>query len=308
MVAIILICSFSTNAVAADLLTPEDLGQIIRERIIKGTRELAKNSRTYKSTLKETKIPILMFHHIGEDTGNTGIVSEKKFYDSMNYLKDNNYNTVSFKDLHNYVIKGRELPKNPIMITIDDGYISNYEKMFPILKANKQRATIFVIGSSIGKNTYKDTDHPIIPHFTMEQMLEMAESGFIDIGSHSYDMHQSKDLEDPSARIQLNALKSEGESEEEYIKFFEDDFEKFSSIYSELDKGQVEIFAYPLGKKDKATESILANLGIKATFTTENGINTLVKGQRESLFSLKRNNINEDTDLEKLLNDLALDK
>ncbi len=52
------------------------------------------------------------------------------------------------------------------------------------------KATIFAIGVSIGKDTYKDTDHAMTPHFGAAEMQEMVDSGLISIQSHTYDMHQ----------------------------------------------------------------------------------------------------------------------
>ncbi len=291
-----------------EVYIPENFGSFVKQGDIRTTKDFTGKDEIYKSEQFESDIPILMFHHISDEVTNTSIISQSKFYDTMKYLKDNNYNTVNYKDLSDYVTKGEQLPNNPIMITFDDGYLSNYEIGFPILKEMGQKASIFVIASSVGKDTYKLTNNPIIPHFTMDQMLEMVESGLIDIGSHSYDMHQSKDLEEISDRVRINALKLEEESEEEYIQFFKDDINKFNLLYSKLGLGNVEIYAYPLGKKDVNTEVLLSEMGIKSTFTIEKGNNRIIKGLPQSLFSLKRNNVSEDTDIEELLQDLMGDK
>ena len=59
----------------------------------------------------------------------------------------------------------------------------------------------FAIGVSIGKNTYKDTDHAMTPHFGAAEMQEMVDSGLISIQSHTYDMHQWPPFEDGNDRV-----------------------------------------------------------------------------------------------------------
>lgn len=44
-----------------------------------------------------------------------------------------------------------ELPSKPILITFDDGYYSNYEYIYPILKKYNAKASIFVVTDRIGK-------------------------------------------------------------------------------------------------------------------------------------------------------------
>lgn len=91
--------------------------------------------------------------------------------------------------------KGEALPEKPVVITFDDGYQSNYEYAYPILKKYGMKATIFVIGSSVGKDEYKDTGLPMLPHFGVSEAREMENSGLISIQSHTYDLHQNGECE-----------------------------------------------------------------------------------------------------------------
>ena len=76
------------------------------------------------------------------------------------------------------------------------------------------KATIFAIGVSIGKDTYKDTDHAMTPHFGAAEMQEMVDSGLISIQSHTYDMHQWPPFEDGNDRVRETLAQLPGESDE----------------------------------------------------------------------------------------------
>ena len=76
------------------------------------------------------------------------------------------------------------------------------------------KATIFVIGCSVGHDRYyKDTQYELTPHFGQAEISEMLESGLISIESHTYDMHQWAPFETGEKPIRPNILPLDGESE-----------------------------------------------------------------------------------------------
>lgn len=98
-----------------------------------------------------TLIPILMYHAIG-DGPNDLFLSTNHFEDQIYYLAINNYNFMTFEDLHNGLI-----PQKPIIITFDDGYENLYYNAYPILKKYTAKSTIFLISDVIGSNGYLKT-------------------------------------------------------------------------------------------------------------------------------------------------------
>lgn len=245
------------------------------------------------------KVPILMYHHLAEKSNGSSVISIEKFESQIKALSQAGYTGVSLKQLVDYVEKGIELPEKPIVITFDDGYASNYEIAYPILKKYNMKATIFVIGSTVGKDTYKDTGHKIIPHFSYEEAKEMVDSGLIEIQSHTYDMHQHPDYEKGEARNGVVQL--DGESEESFVKAIRTDFLKSKK---EIEKGtgqEVFALAYPLGKYSNLSEVVLKEMGVKTTLSVESGANTLIKGLPQSLQAMKRFSISEEISPEKLI-------
>lgn len=231
------------------------------------------------------EVPILMYHHISDEVTSSAVISPERFEEHMAALKDSGYNTIRLTDLTAYVENGDELPDNPILITFDDGYSSNYELAFPVLKKYNMSAVINVIGVTAGAQTYKDTGVAINPHFTYEQAQEMIESGIIDIQSHSYDMHNNEELD---RDYRQGVYRKKNESEAEYIEVFRNDFMKSKNEIESNTDSTVIAYAYPNGFYTTLSEVLLSEMGVKITMTVEEGMNTVIKGLPQSLRAMKR--------------------
>lgn len=245
----------------------------------------------------EIEVPILMYHHITPEAANVEnsmTITPERFEEHVSVMIEEGYTPVFLEELIAYVEYGTKLPQKPICITFDDGYLSNYEYAFPILKKYNAKANIAIIGTSIGATKYKDTEFEIIPHFDVEQAREMEASGIVSIISHTYDMHQATAFESGD-KIRTNAIKLENETEEEYEKALCQDYEKISQILKdELEKENL-ILAYPYGRNSEQSNRILKELGVKMTLATTVGINKIEKGNRDCLYNLHRYTMHENS-------------
>ncbi len=277
---------------------PEDFGHYVDR---KGVEDFLASFRQYEVVRNEAnytkKLPVLMLHHIGE--GDYAI-SEDKLKAYLTAIRGAGYHTVGLQDLYNYVYKGVDLGDNPILITFDDGYLSNYDKAFPLLKEMNMKAVIYCVGSTFGSSTYKDTGEPIIPHFGEKEAREMQDSGLIDIQSHSFDMHQSEELETKKP-VRIDMGQFPHETEEEYMKAFGDDFKKEDLLIRAVTGQPIRAVAYPRGTYSDMTQGLLGLYGVRATFTSDTGVNTLIKGLPQSLYGLKRIEVGANLTPEELL-------
>ena len=136
---------------------------------------------------EEVIVPILMYHNIVEEyppeTAGANITPEL-FEEHMETLLNYGYNPVSLSDYYSFVLGNKTLPENPIVITFDDGYLSNYEIAFPILKEHNIPAAIFIVTSTVGLTP--ESGLVSYPHFTWEQARIMQDSGLIEINSHTH--------------------------------------------------------------------------------------------------------------------------
>ena len=231
-------------------------------------------------------VPIIMYHNVTEDGEGDMNITPGQLESHLKRLADEGYTTVTFDDLYNYVHFGMDLPEKPVVITFDDGYLSNYEYAYPLLEKYGMKATIFVIGSSVGKDTYKDTANPIVPHFDEVQMAEMVASGIIDIGSHTYDMHQAADYETGAARTTMAQL--EGESENEYLAAIRADVRKSVSQLGEMTGEDVRIISFPQGYYNDNILAVMREEGMIVSVSTDWGVATVVKGLEQSLYAMRR--------------------
>ena len=125
------------------------------------------------------KIAVLNYHFFfdkagGEECNETICLDTAKFREHLQYLKDNNYNTLTMNEFKRWMYGEIELPSKSVLITIDDGAMGtgrhNGNKLIPLLEEYKMHATLFLIAGWWDIENYR--------------------SPYLDIQSHTYDMHQ----------------------------------------------------------------------------------------------------------------------
>lgn len=256
----------------------------------------------HRNNLQPNKIPkmvpVLMYHHFEVDKNNSNdmIVKKSEFEKQMKYLKNNGYTSISMKELKKFVEGKSDLPKNPILITADDGYLSNYDIMYPILKKLNMKATIFIVGNYIDN---ADKTNIKLPKLTWNKIKEMYDSGLIGIGCHTYNSHVKRDT--ISGKMGIFSSPLVGESKEEYKKRIDNDIKKNINTIK-LNLGYEPIaFAYPYGDWSETSEKILKNNGIKFSFVASGG----KEGYIQKSYLLKRVGINGSYNMEDFKRELA---
>lgn len=271
---------------------PSDLGVYVTEENVS---EVVAGYAAYYGGEYETdcavSLPVLMYHDIDEEGDFSATISEEGFLEQLDALTAAGFTAVSVEDVINYVYLGAELPEKPVLITFDDGYLSNYDIAWPALRERGMEAAIFVIGHSVGATEYyKDTEYPTTPHFGLDAMGEMADSGVIEIGSHTYDMHQWAPYEAGPARETAERLPEETEAD--FIAAFKADLAR-SAGEIEAAAGEVRAFSFPRGAYSDLTLWLVHSSGIPVSVSTDHGINTIIKGLPQSLYALRRINVSD---------------
>ena len=236
-------------------------------------------------------VAILMYHAFTENEAETSSVCTlaSEFERQLSALRDAGYTSVGYADLIEFVNGDGRLPEKPLLISIDDGYQNNLDLAAPLLEKYGFCANIAVIGVSIGHTTYKDTDIPIMPHFSLEDARPWIKRGVLTVTTHSYDMHQIAAVDGNDCR--RGVLQMPGEAEPDYIAALTQDYTHAQEQLAGLPGKVLPVFTYPFGAYSELSERVLQEQGVQVTVTIADGANRLVKGEPETLRRLRRINV-----------------
>lgn len=151
---------------------------------------------------KFCKTPVIMYHSVRPSNPDWIwhhlITPLKVFENQIKYLSKKGFNTITLQELHGYMKHNRNLPKNPIILTFDDGYLDSWVYGYPILKKYRLKGTIFVSPDfvdpteeyrpnleDVWNGRYKEEDLIIKGFLSWREMQEMEKTGVIDIESHT---------------------------------------------------------------------------------------------------------------------------
>lgn len=208
----------------------------------------AADAADYSEQISQTKVPILLYHRFGATASDSMTITTDVFESHIRYIRDNGYTVIPLRHLIDYYQgKNISLPKNPVVIVADDGHISVYKEMLPIVKKYRIPVTLFIYPSAISNASYA---------MTWDQLRELKATGLFDFQSHTY-WH-------PNFNIERRRLSPEG-----YDKFVDMQMNKSrEKIKKELDVN-ADMLAWPFGIYDEALLQKARSAGYSAAFTIE---------------------------------------
>lgn len=119
-------------------------------------------------------VPIFMYHFILDDYGDypdvENFLKPETLEEQLKYITDNGYQTIFTSELDKLYKY-----EKPVALTFDDVFVYFYDNAYPLFKKYKQKATLYIITEYINGENY----------LTDAQIKEMAESGYIEIESHT---------------------------------------------------------------------------------------------------------------------------
>ncbi len=135
-------------------------------------------------------LTVLCYHDIAsrDEAGaaNPWTVTEDVLDSHFRYLRDNGYQVISLAD---YLAAGngeKVLPEKAVLLTFDDGYVSFYEKAFPLLHRYEYSAVLAVVGNWIDGTPPDDVGKLL----NWAQLRTLEASGRVEVVSHSHDLHR----------------------------------------------------------------------------------------------------------------------
>ncbi len=217
------------------------------------------------------KIPILMYHQIAEPikgdlASERYCIPPRVFARHMLYLRLTGHTSVSIPQIARYFRGEGALPRRPVAITFDDGYLNTYTHAFPILRRYGFNATVYLVAGCIGKTNRWDEAEGFLTARLMneDQIRDMDRKG-IEFGVHTFSHPHLAKM--PTHEVVREIKHSKGCLEEMIGK----------PMYS---------FSYPYGETSfsKKVRSIVISSGFLAACGTDPGCNA----PDEDLFYLRR--------------------
>lgn len=205
------------------------------------------------SDMTEQGVPVLMYHHIlpqedikGLFADNNVVVSVEQFQRDIDTLKARGYETVSLRQLNDFVRNGTELPDKSVLITFDDGYLSNKIYAMPILQKAGYTAVIFALTGWI-------EEHPQTFHADGLQYLSWPEvkqmGSTFQFASHTDNLHSLS----WNGQGKLTTVSNE---------------ELAADLRRSVKKLQgTSYFSYPYGHYSDSARRVLEQNGIELAFT-----------------------------------------
>ena len=218
-----------------------------------------------KNTAQDIKVITLNYHSIG-NFNNRYAVSVEHFTRQVESLLHQGYSNISLAEFKSWRNGNVKLPGRAFMLTFDDGHMSDYENVYPLLKKMRLKGVFFLKTEAIGSDGY----------LNINQIKEMSDSGLCEFGSHSmthrnFISMNNKDMERElvGSRKSIQAITGQ-------------------DVYA---------FAYPNGMWDEGAKRALLENGYLYAFTIMPGINELSTNSLE----LRRIIIKRNTSLEEFI-------
>lgn len=217
---------------------------------------------SYQTMYKQNhSIPILEYHHVTQDADQVGpwTVTSGDFDEQMGYLSQH-FHVIPLRKLLDDLERGTPVPDHTAAITFDDGYLSNFVLVYPILQKYGIPATFFVVTGYVdggGGGGYQS--------MTWDQLRVMTASGLADIQSHSHALHHrvySQPDGDPVPAV-LAHLVVDGRTETagEYDERIEADLRQSrQDIMTQLGTDAL-ILCWPYGAYDQYTNGLARRAG-----------------------------------------------
>jgi len=203
------------------------------------------------------------------------------------WLREHDYHVVSLDEIIAARRDHTSLPPRAVLLSFDDGLESAYTRVYPLLKAFHYPAIVGLVGSWLIESPdadstvrYGDADVPRSDFLTAAQIREMAGSGLVEFGSHTYGLHQGivanpqQNLEPAATARQFDGITGRYESSDVYATRVREDLTRNSAAILQLTGTRPRVVVWPYGAHDQKTDEIARDLGMPYGLTLQLELNT----------------------------------
>lgn len=230
-------------------------------------------------TSDESSFIGLTFHDVRDDVLKQGdkdvyAVSTQNLVQFFEWIKESPWRPISLQEIAEAKKNGTPLPENAVVISFDDGALSGYTHVYPLVQQYKIPVVFAIVTSWTNGNTqaaYEAYGQGNL--MTWAQMREMKKSGLVEFASHSDDLHKGI-LSNPQGNQQPAALTHQYfpqlkryETEAEYQQRLYRDLKRSKDVLNkELGIDSLAII-WPYGAVNAETTKIAAQAGFPLSFS-----------------------------------------
>lgn len=227
---------------------------------------------------------VLSYHDIRDDVAPKGdpdayAVSTANFARHLDWLHGNGYRPVSVQAVLDARAGRGALPERAVLLTFDDGLRSAYTHAFPLLRAYGFPALVAPVtgwmdlaeGEAV---PYGPRDFTREDFLTWAQLREMQDSGLVEIGSHSHDLHRGVTgnpfgNQMPAAVTRLWNADTGYESDADWHARIHADLATSSALIERHTGRAPRVMVWPYAAYNRAATDIAHALGMTLSFDLE---------------------------------------
>lgn len=235
----------------------------------------------------EGQIMGLGYHDVQDrDRDNTFMtVRTANLVDQLALLRENGYQPVSVDQILAARNGGPALPDKAVLLSFDDGFSSFHSRVLPILRAYQWPAVLAPVGA------WLDTpaDQPVdfgglavdrLRFATEEQIREIAESGLVEIGAHTYNLHFGTRANpqgnlQPAASSRLYSDEQGYENAAEYQTRLSQDIARITARLEQVSGKRPRVWVWPYGSASGTALNLVGQQGYELALTLESGLSTM---------------------------------
>ncbi|MEP6777458.1 MAG: polysaccharide deacetylase family protein [Chthoniobacterales bacterium] len=180
-------------------------------------------------------------------------ITPQAFEAQMKELKDRSISVIPMQDFLAWKRGEKAIPPKSAIITLDDGWKSQYEVAWPILKKFGYPITMFIYTEGVRPGHFSGGES-----MTWEQLAEMRDAG-VDIQAHTQ-THQ--DLRKPYDKVARKKL-----GPPEYEQWLQNEVAGSKQVIEQKLGVKVNCFAVPYGFYNGHVKDVAMKAGYEALFT-----------------------------------------
>ena len=199
------------------------------------------------------------------------IVTESTFRRQLGFLHERGFYTPGLPAILQGTVSNMEPGKTPFLLTLDDGYLDNYTRAYPVLQEFGFTATIFLVADFSRRYNWWDVIHgaPRVELLRRGHIEEMARGG-IEFGSHTVNHPRLPELSDTD---------------------LENELVRSRLLIEDIVQKPVLSLAFPYSASNVRVKAAVKNAGYACAFA----VNTGPLSIRADLFEIRRLNVENAT-------------